>query len=85
MARVLVVDENPQVRRFLCVSLETCGHRVAEADNASDGLRLCQGRKYDLIILDTGVPSRPTLIVTEPGVGYRLKTSGDPLSKGDGS
>ncbi|SEH41142.1 response regulator [Magnetospirillum fulvum] len=55
MARVLVVDEDPQVRRFLGVSLETCGHRVAEAENASDGLRLCQGRKYDLIILDPGV------------------------------
>ena len=55
MARVLVVDADPQIRRFLGVSLETCGHRVAEAGNASDGLRLCQRRKYDLIILDPGV------------------------------
>jgi len=55
MARVLVVDEDPQIRRFLGVCLEPCGHRVAEAGSASDGLRLCLGRKYDLIILDPGV------------------------------
>jgi two-component system, OmpR family, KDP operon response regulator KdpE len=55
MARVLIVDEDPQIRRFLGVSLGTCGHRVVEADSTAEGLRLGQGRKFDLIILEPGL------------------------------
>lgn len=55
MARVLIVDEDPQIRRFLGISLGTCGHRVVEADNVAEGLRLGQGRKFDLIILEPGL------------------------------
>lgn len=55
MARVLIVDADPQIRRFLGVSLGTCGHRVVEADSVAAGLRLGLGHKFDLIILEPGL------------------------------
>lgn len=55
MARVLIVDEEQQIRRFLGVGLGTRGHRVVEADSMAEGLRLGQGRKFDSIILEPGL------------------------------
>jgi len=52
MARVLIVDEDPQIRRFLSVSLGTYGHRVVEADSAAEGIRLGQRHEFDLVILE---------------------------------
>jgi two-component system, OmpR family, KDP operon response regulator KdpE len=56
MARILVIDREPQIRTFLAVSLGASGHKVVEAENAVDGLNLGRGRKYDLVILDIDLP-----------------------------
>jgi two-component system, OmpR family, KDP operon response regulator KdpE len=55
-ARVLVVDDEPQIHRFLRPALESAGYAVERADNAAEGLRLAASRAPDLVLLDLGLP-----------------------------
>lgn len=53
---ILVVDDEAQIRRFLRISLEANGYRVAEAQRGGDAIvHAAQGRP-DLVILDLGLP-----------------------------
>jgi two-component system KDP operon response regulator KdpE len=61
MARVLIIDADPNVRRLLGISLGTIGHRVVEVDNVAEGTRLGQGRKFDLVILEPGFAEVPDM------------------------
>jgi two-component system KDP operon response regulator KdpE len=56
MARILVVDDEPQIRKFLRISLGANGHEVIEAETADEGTNLARTRKLDLVILDLGLP-----------------------------
>jgi two-component system KDP operon response regulator KdpE len=56
MARILVVDDEPQIRRFLRISLTANGHEVAEAETGGQAVRLVQSDPPDLVILDLGLP-----------------------------
>ena len=40
MARILVVDDEAQIRKFLRISLGACGYEVLEADCAGSGIDL---------------------------------------------
>jgi two-component system KDP operon response regulator KdpE len=55
---VVVIEDEPQIRRFLRTALETEGCAVAEAGTARQGLVKAGTRKPDLIILDLGLPDR---------------------------
>lgn len=54
--RVLVVDDEPQIRRFLRLSLAAEGYTVFEAGTVADGLRAVLQDRPDLVILDLGLP-----------------------------
>ncbi len=56
MARILVVDDEPQIRRFLTISLGANGYRVVEADTAATGVDVIRHAAIDLVILDLGLP-----------------------------
>ena len=56
MARILVVDDEPQIRKFLRISLGATGHEVMEAETAGKGIELARSWKAELIILDLGLP-----------------------------
>jgi two-component system, OmpR family, KDP operon response regulator KdpE len=58
---VLVVDDEPPIRRFLRTSLTAAGYRVAETEDASGAVRLLADEKPDLLILDLGLPDRSGL------------------------
>jgi len=58
MMSVVVVDDEAQIRRLLRVSLETQGFTVHLADSGQEGLRLIQGKKPDVVLLDLGLPDR---------------------------
>jgi two-component system KDP operon response regulator KdpE len=60
-ATVLVVDDEPPIRRFLRTSLVATGYRVIEAENASGAMRLLPAEKPDLIIVDLGLPDKSGL------------------------
>jgi two-component system KDP operon response regulator KdpE len=54
--RVLVIDDEPQIHRFLGPALEAAGYAVERADTARDGLRLAAARAPDVVLLDLGLP-----------------------------
>jgi two-component system, OmpR family, KDP operon response regulator KdpE len=55
---ILIVDDEPPIRRFLRASLAAAGYRVLESEDAAGALRLLAAEKPDVIILDLGLPDR---------------------------
>lgn len=55
-ACVLVVDDEPQIRRFLDISLRAQGYRVVAAADGRSGLAALAEHGIDLVILDIGLP-----------------------------
>ena len=53
---VLVIDDEPPIRRLLRLTLEPQGYRIYEAGNGQLGLQEAAGRRPDVIILDLGLP-----------------------------
>lgn len=56
--RVLVIDDEPQIRRFLDISLRAQGHEVRTAETGSEGLAQLAVEGSDVVILDLGLPDR---------------------------
>ncbi len=54
--RILVVDDEPQIHRFLKPALETEGYGVDRAETAAEGLRLAAARPPGAVLLDLGLP-----------------------------
>jgi two-component system KDP operon response regulator KdpE len=54
--RILVIEDDPPIRRFLRVSLDGQGFNVVEADGGHKGVRLAAAQPPDLVILDLGLP-----------------------------
>lgn len=53
---IVVIEDDPQIRRFLRTGLQSHGFAVHEADNGRQGLVEAATRKPDLVILDLGLP-----------------------------
>jgi two-component system KDP operon response regulator KdpE len=53
---VLVIDDEPQIRRFLRVSLEANSYTVLEAGSGADGVYQAAMQRPDAVILDLGLP-----------------------------
>lgn len=56
MPRILVIDDEPQIRKFMRISLTANGYEVAEAENAAAGIAGARAQAPDLIVLDLGLP-----------------------------
>ncbi|MBU6329377.1 MAG: response regulator [Acidobacteria bacterium] len=56
MTRVLVVDDEPQIRRALATNLTARGYEVVQAGSGEEALRLVAERHPDVVILDIGLP-----------------------------
>jgi two-component system KDP operon response regulator KdpE len=56
--RVLVIDDEAQIRRFLDIGLRAEGYEVLQAATAAEGLAQAATREPDLVILDLGLPDR---------------------------
>ncbi|MCU0988274.1 MAG: response regulator [Xanthomonadales bacterium] len=54
--RILVIDDEEQIRRFLRISLKSQGYQVIEAETAGKGIELAATHTPDLIVLDLGLP-----------------------------
>jgi len=55
-ARILVVDDERAIRRFLGLTLEAHGYRVLDATSGEQALRLIASERPDLVVLDLGLP-----------------------------
>jgi len=60
---VVVVEDEPQIRRFLRAALGGQGYRVYEASTGADGLVEVASRQPDVVILDLGLPDMDGLDV----------------------
>jgi DNA-binding response OmpR family regulator len=58
MARILVIDDEPQVRTVLLKSLERDGYQVMDAPNGEVGMKLFQEEPFDLVITDIVMPEK---------------------------
>jgi two-component system KDP operon response regulator KdpE len=54
--RVLIVDDEPQILRFLRPALDAAGYDVIEAENGAAAIRDVATRAPDIVILDLGLP-----------------------------
>jgi two-component system, OmpR family, KDP operon response regulator KdpE len=54
--RILVVDDEPAILRFLRVGLAGQGYVVSEAENGQSALDAVRQRRADLVVLDLGLP-----------------------------
>ncbi len=53
---ILIVDDEPQIRKLLTIALESSGYKVVTCDNGSEATMLAGSVKPDLVILDLGLP-----------------------------
>ena len=53
---VLVIDDEPQIRKFLRISLVSQGYQVLEAATGAEGLSQAALHQPDLLVLDLGLP-----------------------------
>lgn len=63
-ARVLIVDDERAIRRFLRTVLQAHGYEVLEAERGQDGLAAAAQQRPDLLILDLGLPDMDGVDVT---------------------
>lgn len=54
--RVLVIDDEPQIHRFLGPALEAAGYEHVRAETATEGLREIARKAPDAVVLDLGLP-----------------------------
>ena len=61
--RVLIVDDEPQIRRFLRTSLSAHGYRIIEASGGQEAMTLLATERPELVLLDLGLPDMDGLEV----------------------
>lgn len=62
---ILLVEDEPQMRRFLRITLQSQGYRLVESETASDGMTQAATRNPDVVLLDLGLPDLDGLEVTK--------------------
>jgi two-component system KDP operon response regulator KdpE len=61
---ILIIEDEPQIRRFLRATLTAHGYRLIEAATGQEGLVQAATRQPELVILDLGLPDLDGLEVT---------------------
>jgi two-component system, OmpR family, KDP operon response regulator KdpE len=72
-AYVLVIDDEPQIRNLLQITLESNGYKVQNAATAREGLVLSTNHPPDLILLDLGLPDENGQAVLKKLRGWYTK------------
>ncbi len=58
MARILIIDDEDELRSMLRQMLEQAGHEITEAVNGAEGIQLYEQDRPDLIITDIIMPEK---------------------------
>lgn len=74
MAKILIVDDDSEVRRVVSEILENEGYEIREAENGIIALDILKREKFDLVLLDVMMPEID-------GWGVAKKIKSDPLLK----
>lgn len=56
VGRILVVDDDPQIRRVLRTSLVSQGYEIDDARNGEEALERVRDERFDLVLLDMNMP-----------------------------
>src|SRR6476660_3591148 len=73
-AYLLVIDDEPQLRKLLEIILESNGYKVQNAATAKEGLVLSANHPPDLILLDIGLPDENIVNALDSGANdYIIK------------
>ena len=67
---ILLIEDEPQMRRFLRTALDANDYRLVEAETAKEGLAQAAARNPDVILLDLGLPDRDGLEVARELRGW---------------
>lgn len=62
---ILLIEDEPQMRRFLRITLQSQGYRLVEAAAAQEGMMQATTRNPDVVLLDLGLPDLDGLEVTK--------------------
>jgi len=65
MELILLIEDEPQMRRFLRITLRSQGYRLIESETGSDGLTQAATRNPDVVLLDLGLPDLDGIDVTK--------------------
>ena len=65
LPRVLIVDDEPQIRRFLRASLPPHGYDCVEAEDADSAMAAYIKERPDIVVLDLGLPGRDGFAVIQ--------------------
>ena len=65
LPKILIVDDEPQIRRFLRTSLPPHGYECIEAGTAAEALKTFGKEKPDAVILDLGLPDQDGFAVLQ--------------------
>ena len=55
-AEILIIDDEPQIRKLLEITLESNDYKVWQAENGKDGIIMAANHPPELILLDLGLP-----------------------------
>ncbi len=61
MPKILVIDDEPDVREFLATALRRAGYHVVAAANGREGIHACRRATVDLVITDLVMPEKEGL------------------------
>ncbi len=53
---IVIIDDEPQIRKVLSIALESSGFKIVEADNGKNGIVQTATNQPQLVILDLGLP-----------------------------
>jgi two-component system response regulator MtrA len=56
MARIVVADDDADVRMLVALKLESCGHDIVAVENGALAVESCRSERPDLVVLDLMMP-----------------------------
>lgn len=62
MAKILIIEDEEQVRDMIRQTLERAGHEVFEAADGEEGVELFQHQRIDLVVTDILMPKKGGLV-----------------------
>lgn len=63
--QILIVEDDEQIRNFMCYTLKNEGFRVIEASTGEEAMPLVEEKKADMLLLDLGLPGMDGMEVLE--------------------